>query len=47
MSLKKRHSALLAVHLEEPNLLPRALIGIFSGLTVVKMKRQHTLYHVP
>ncbi|MES9842393.1 MAG: hypothetical protein ABW134_17720, partial [Candidatus Thiodiazotropha endolucinida] len=31
--LKKRHSALLVVHLESPNLSPRALIGAFSGAT--------------
>ncbi|MCG7909012.1 MAG: hypothetical protein JAY82_04465, partial [Candidatus Thiodiazotropha taylori] len=31
--LKKRHSALLVVHLESPNLTPRALIGAFSGAT--------------
>ena len=28
---KKRHSALLVVHLEPPNLTPRALIGPFWG----------------
>ncbi|MES9950940.1 MAG: hypothetical protein ABW118_18430, partial [Candidatus Thiodiazotropha sp.] len=28
-----RHSALLVVHLESPNLSPRALIGAFSGTT--------------
>ncbi|MCG8025872.1 MAG: hypothetical protein JAZ02_18095 [Candidatus Thiodiazotropha endolucinida] len=42
MRLKKRHSALLVVHLESPNLSPRApkevplgcaLIGAFSGTT--------------
>jgi len=31
--LKKRHSALLVVHLEPPNFSPRALIGAFSGAT--------------
>ncbi|MEW7984319.1 MAG: EF-hand domain-containing protein [Candidatus Thiodiazotropha sp.] len=33
MRLKKRHSALLVVHLASPNLSPRALIGAFSGTT--------------
>ncbi|MBW9267066.1 MAG: group II truncated hemoglobin [Candidatus Thiodiazotropha sp. (ex. Lucinisca nassula)] len=31
--MKKRHSALLVVHLESPNLSPRALSGAFSGAT--------------
>jgi len=34
LRLKKRHSALLVVHLELPNFSPRALIGAFSGATV-------------
>ncbi|MCG8486430.1 MAG: hypothetical protein MI756_03085, partial [Chromatiales bacterium] len=33
LPLKKRHSALLVVHLESPNVSPRALIGAFSGVT--------------
>ncbi len=31
--LKRRHSALLVVHLEPPSLAPRASIGAFSGAT--------------
>ncbi|MBV2120436.1 MAG: hypothetical protein KUF74_03175, partial [Candidatus Thiodiazotropha sp. (ex Ctena orbiculata)] len=33
LRLKKRHSALLVAHLEQPNFAPRALIGAFSGAT--------------
>jgi hypothetical protein len=31
--LKKRHSALLVIHLMPPNFFPRALIGAFSVTT--------------